>query len=170
MKLKIFLLSVAKNCKTLIAQAYRIPEEILEFKLNQPRETSNINPPKLVEGSWMVGLIGEKLYNSLFKITEKNIKIELYTDTFDQFSFLDLKHELQEIHSISVITPYHLQHAIKGPRFIQTYTKLGLEKSSTYGYILLFLGYARPPFRGFESYFRVVVDLDEDVIQIILKQ
>ena len=32
------------------------------------------------------------------------------------------------------------------------------------------LGYARYPFRDFESFFRFVVDLDEDDIQLILKQ
>ena len=32
------------------------------------------------------------------------------------------------------------------------------------------MGYARSPFRDFESYLRVVVGLDEDDIQLILKQ
>ena len=32
------------------------------------------------------------------------------------------------------------------------------------------MGYARSPFRDFESYFRNVVGLDEDDFQLILKQ
>ena len=32
------------------------------------------------------------------------------------------------------------------------------------------MAYARSPFRDFESYLRIVVDLDEDDIQLILKQ
>ena len=32
------------------------------------------------------------------------------------------------------------------------------------------MGYARSSFRGFESYIRIVVGLDEDDIQLILKQ
>ena len=32
------------------------------------------------------------------------------------------------------------------------------------------MGYARSPFRDFESYLRIVVGLDEDKIQLILKQ
>ena len=32
------------------------------------------------------------------------------------------------------------------------------------------MGYARSPFRDFESYFRTIVGLDEDVIRLILKQ
>ena len=32
------------------------------------------------------------------------------------------------------------------------------------------MGYARSPFRGFESYLRIVVGLDEDDIHLTLKQ
>ena len=37
------------------------------------------------------------------------------------------------------------------PRIIQAYKKLRSAKSSTYGYIMLFMGYARSPFRDFET-------------------
>ena len=36
--------------------------------------------------------------------------------------------------------------------------------------MILLLGYSRSPFRGFESYLRIVVGLDEEDIQLILKQ
>ena len=36
--------------------------------------------------------------------------------------------------------------------------------------MILLLGYARSPFRDFESYLRIVVGLDEEDIQLILKQ
>ena len=94
----------------------------------------------------------------------------LYTDTFDEFFFTELKGELEEILSISDITPYHLQHEKIGPRIFETYRKLRLEKSSTDGYIIILMGYARSPFRDFESYLRIVVGLDEDDIQLISKQ
>ena len=32
------------------------------------------------------------------------------------------------------------------------------------------MGYARSPFRDFESYLRIVIGLEEDIIQLILKQ
>ena len=44
------------------------------------------------------------------------------------------------------------------------------EKSSTDGYILLLMAYARSLFRDFESYLRIAVGLDEDDIRLILKQ
>ena len=35
--------------------------------------------------------------------------------------------------------------------------------------MILLLGYARSPFRAFESYLRIAVGLDEEDIQLILK-
>ena len=40
----------------------------------------------------------------------------------------------------------------------------------TDGLYMLILGYARFPFRDSESYLRIVVGLDEDGIQLVLKQ
>ena len=81
------------------------------------------------------GLISLGVYNSIFKITEENNKFELYTDNFEEFLFVELKDELEEIPSISAITPKHLQHEIIRPQFIQAYKNLKSEKSSTDGYL-----------------------------------
>ena len=59
---------------------------------------------------------------------------------------------------------------MKGPSFIEAFKKLEREKRQTDGYILLYMGYARSPFRDFEIYLRFVVGLDEDDIQMTLKQ
>ena len=50
------------------------------------------------------------------------------------------------------------------------YKKLGLEFSCTDGYNIVLLGYARSPFSNFESYLRIAFGLDEDDIQLVLKQ
>ena len=63
------LLSIAKNCETLIHQTHTKPEETLKFKLIKPRETLHFNPPILIEGSWMIGLTILEVYNSFFYIT-----------------------------------------------------------------------------------------------------
>ena len=90
----------------------------------------------------MIGLTSLEVYNSIFIISEENIKFELYTDTFDA----QLKDELEEILSISDKTPSYLQIEKIGPRNIQAYNKLRLEKSNTDAYIVLLLGSARSPF------------------------
>ena len=70
------LLSITKNCETLVEQTHRKPEETLEFKMTKPREID-----------WMLGLIDLEVYHSIYNITKENNKFELYTDTFDEFSF-----------------------------------------------------------------------------------
>ena len=99
----------------------------------------------------MIGLTNLELYNCIFIVSEENTKLELYTDNYDEFSFEELKVELEEIISISDKTPYHLQHETIGPRIINAYKNLRAEKLGTDVYILLLLGYARSPFRDFES-------------------
>ena len=164
------LLSITKNCEKLVEQTQRKPEETLEFKMTKPKEIFHFKPPIHTKGDWMLGLIDLEVYNSIFNITKENNKFELYTDTFDEFSFEELKDEVEEILNISEITDDHLEDDILAPRIADTYWKLRSEKSRHDGYIILLMSYARSPFRDFESYLRIFVGLEEDNIQLILKQ
>ena len=56
------------------------------------------------------------------------------------------------------------------PLIIDTYQKLRSDKLSRDGYSVLLMRYATSPFRDFESYFRIVAGLEQDNIQLILKQ
>ena len=104
------LLSITKNCETPIEQVHRETEETLDFKTTKPRETFQFNPPIQNKGDCMIGLITFEVYQSIFIITEENNNFKLHTDNYDEISFEELKSELEEIFSISDITPYHLQH------------------------------------------------------------
>ena len=44
------LLSITKNCETLIHQNRTHPKEVLELKMIKTRETFHFNPNKCVEG------------------------------------------------------------------------------------------------------------------------
>ena len=164
------LLSITKNCETLIKQTHRKPEGTLEFKMIKPRETFHFKPPIQVIGYWMIGLTDLGVCNSIFIITEENNKFELYRDNSNKFGFLELKDELEEILNISHITNEHLDDEVLGPRIFDECIKLSTEKKNNDGYMILLLGYSRSPFRDFESYLRIVVGLDEKDIQLILKQ
>ena len=59
---------------------------------------------------------------------------------------------------------------MSGPRIIKAYRKLESEKRLTDGCYMLLMGYARSQFQDFGSYLRNVVVLDEDDIQLFLKQ
>ena len=67
------LLSITKNCETLIEQTHRKPEETLECKKTKSRETFHFNPPIQIKEDWMLGLVDLEVYNSIFNKTEKKI-------------------------------------------------------------------------------------------------
>ena len=166
MKQKIYYYPLLKNCETLGEQTHRKPEETLEFKMIKPKETFHFNPPIQTKGDWMFGLIDLEVYNSLFNINKTNNKFELYTDNFDEFLFGELKDEVEEILNIQNITDDHLEDEKLGPQIAKSYWELGSDESSHVGYIILLMGYAR----DFESYLRIVIGLEDDNIQLILKQ
>ena len=118
----------------------------------------------------MIGLVDLEVYNSILNITKENNKFELYTDSFDEFSIEELKDELEEILNFQNITDDDLEDETTGPHINKAYWKLRSEKSSTDGYIILLMGYARSLFRDFQSYFRVVVGLEEDDVRLVSKQ
>ena len=47
-----FLLSITKNCETLIEQTHRKAEETLEFKMVKSRETIHFSQPIQIQGDW----------------------------------------------------------------------------------------------------------------------
>ena len=164
------LLSITKTCETLIVQTHRKAEETLEFKMNKSRETSHFSQPIQIQRDWMVGLTDLQVYNSTLIITEENIKFEIYRDTPTKFQFLDLKDQLEEILNIPHITRKHLLDDETASRIIDEYHKLSHEKKNSDGYAIFLLNYSRSQFRDFESYLRIRVGLDEEDIQLILKE
>ena len=165
-----FLVSITKNCETLVQQTHKKPEETLKCKIIKARETFHFNPPIHIKGDWMIGQTDLEVYNSIFNITKENNEFELYTDTFDEFSLEELKDEVEEILNIPNFTDDHLEDETIVPRIIKACRNLRLEKSCTDGLNNLLMGYARSPFRHFESYLRIVIALDEDDTRLILKQ
>ena len=115
------LLSITKNCPTIFDQTHRKPEATLEFKMTKPKETFHFKTPIHIKGDWMIGILDLEVYNSIFNITKENNKFELYTDTFDEISFEELKDEFEEILNIPNITDDHLEDETVPPRIINTY-------------------------------------------------
>ena len=163
------LLSITKKCETLIEQTHRKPEETLEFKMTKPTETFHFKPSIQVKENWMLGLVNLEVYKSTLNITENN-KFETYRDTPTKFQFLYLKDELEEILNIPHITREHLLDDETASRIIDEYHKLSHEKKNSDGYTISLLNYSRSQFRDFESYLRIRVGLDEEDIQLILKE
>ena len=164
------LLSITKNCETLIEQTHRKAKKTLEFKMIKPKETFHFSQPIQIQRDWMIGLTNLEIYNSFFIITKENNKFEIYRDTPTKVPFLELKDELEESLNIPHITREHLLDDETASRIIDEYHKLSNEKKNSDGYTILLLNYSRSQFRDFESYLRIRVNLDEEDIQLILKE
>ena len=161
------LLSITKNCETLIEQTHRKPEETLEFKMTKPTETFHFKLSIQVKENWMLGLVDLEVYNSIFNITGESNKFEIYRDIPTKFQFLDLKDELEEILGIPHMTRDHLLDDETSSLIIDEYHKLSHEKKNSDGYTILLLIFSRSQFRVFESFLRISVGLDEEDIQLI---
>ena len=138
--------------------------------MNKSREIFHFKPSIQIQGDWMIGLTNLEVYNSIFNITEENNKFEIYRDISNKVGFLELKDKLEEILNIPHITTEHLDDEILGPRIIDEYIKLSIEEKNRDGCMILLLGYTASPFRDFESYLRLLIGLDEEGIQLILKE
>ena len=120
------LLSITKNCETLIEQTHRKAEETLEFKMIKPRETFHFKPPIQVKGDWMIGSTDLEVYNSIFKITEENNKFELYKFPDEKpggITYTKVRDEIEKDLDISDITAADLQDDIIGPIIIEEYNE-----------------------------------------------
>ena len=53
-------------------------KEILEFKLNESRETFHFSPPTQIKRDWMIVLTSLEVYTFVFNITEENNNFKLY--------------------------------------------------------------------------------------------
>ena len=164
------LLSITKNCETLIELTHRKAEDTVEFKMNKSREKFHFKPPIQFQGDWMIELTNLEVYISILNITEKNNKFEIYRDISNKFGFLELKDKLEENLKIPHITTEHLDDEILGPHIIDEYNKLSIEEKNRDGYMVFLLRYSASSFRDFESYLRPVVGLDEEDVQLILKE
>ena len=77
---------------------------------------------------------------------------------------------IEELLNLYPISPKDLEDKTTGPDFIKTYRELSMEESQTDGYYYLLLNYTVSPLRDFESYLRNLTGLNEDDIQLIIKQ
>ena len=94
------LLSITKNCESLIEQTHTKPQETLEFKMVKPRETFHFKPPIQIKSDWMIGLTDLEVYNSIFNITEENNKFELYKFQIKKLVVLHMKKSEMKLEKI----------------------------------------------------------------------
>ena len=167
------LLSITKNCETLIDQTHRKAEEALEFRMIKPRETFHFNPPVEVKEDCMIGLTDLDLYNSIFNITEKNTQFQFYKFPDEKaggISYTKVRDEIQRDLDISDITDEDLQDDIIAPIIIEEYKKQVTKRMEDGGYLNILARYTNSVFQDFGSFLRTQIDLVEDDVRLVLNE
>ena len=167
------LLSITKNCETLIEQTHRKAEETLEFKMNKSREIFHFSPPIHVKGDWMIGLTDLEVYNSLFNITEENNKLKLYKFPDEKAGGVTIEKVRDEIEKdldIEDITATDLQDDKIGSNIIEEYKEKVSKRMKDEQYMIILASYTSSVFQDFESFLRTQIDLVEDDIKLVLDE
>ena len=172
-ELEDLLLSITKNCQTLIEQTHRKGEEALEFKMITPRETFHFRPPIQVKGDWMIGLTDLEVYNSIFIITEENNKFELYKFLEEKaggISYTKVRDEIERDLDISDITAADLEHDIIAPIIFKEYKEQVSKTMKDEQYMSVSAIYTSSVFQNSESFLRTQIDLIEDDVKLALDE
>ena len=167
------LLSIAKNCETLIEQTHRKTEETLEFKIFKPKQTFHFKPAIQVKGDWMIGLVDLEVYNSIFNITEKNNKFELYVlpdEKAGGITYEKVRDEIEKDLDIEDITAADIQDDIIGPIIIEEYKKQVTKRMNDEQYMNILAINIRSVFQDFKSFLSTQIDLIEDDIKLVLDE
>ena len=167
------LLSITKNCETLIEQTHRKADETLEFKMNKSRESFHFKPPIQIKGDWMIGLVDLVVYNSIYNITEENNKFELYKFPDEKaggISYTKVRDEIERDLDLEDITVEDLQDEIIAPIIIKEYNEQVTKRMNDDGYMDILARYTSSVFQDFESFLRTEVDLVEDDIKLVLDE
>ena len=167
------LLSITKNCETLIEQTNRKAEESLEFKMHKPRKTFHFRPPIQVKGDWVIGLTDLEVYNSIFNITEENNKFKLYKfpdEKVGGVTYEKVRDENEKDLDIEDIAAADLQDDIIGPIFIEEYREQVTKRMKDEQYMNILAIYTSSVFQEFESFLRTQIDLVEVVLKLVLDE
>ena len=167
------LLSITKNCKTLIEQTHTKLQETLEFKMIKPRETFHFKPPIQVKGDWMIGLRDLEVYNSIFNITEENNKFELYKFPDEKsggVTYEKVRNEIEKDLDIEDITATDLEDDIIGPIIIEKYKEQISKRMKDEQYMNILAIYTSSVFQDFESFLKTQINLLEDDIKLVLDE
>ena len=167
------LISITKNCQTLIEQTHRKPEETLEFKMIKPRETFHFRPPIQVKGGWMIGPTDLEIYSSIYDITEENNKFELYKfpdETAGSISYTKVREEIERDLDISDITAADLQDDIIVPIINEEFKGQVTKRIKDEHYMNLLSFYIRSVFQDFKSFLRTQIHLVEVDIKLVLDE
>ena len=131
------LLLIKKHTDTLIQQTKTKPQETLEFKMNNQKQTFSFNPPIYLgeEGKWLLGVSSFECTNCVFSITNENNSFSIivpgHYEAESAQKTIDELNKLLELRSQNGIELHVEQVRKKGLILINDYSlsSLGMFKS-----------------------------------------
>ena len=141
--------------------------------MTKSRETFHFNPPIQVKEDWMLGLVDLEVYNSIFNITEKNNKFEIYKFPDEKaggVTYEKVRDEIEKDLDIEDITGEDLQDDIIAPNIIEEDKKQVTKRMKDDKYLEILAGYTRSVFQDFESFLITQIDLIEDDLKLVLDE
>ena len=87
------LLSIAKSNQEIVENTHSKPQETLEFKMTQQKESFSFDVPLQLNEIWMMGVTSLEVYNTVYNITNSNNKLEMVLND-QQLKELNLDSEL----------------------------------------------------------------------------
>ena len=107
------LLSIAKSNLDIVENTLSKPQETLEFKMNKQKESFSFDVPLELPEQWMMGVTSLEVYNSVYKITNKNNSFQIQL-TDEQLNGIDTK----------LVMNIEYLHRTKQSNFVKTVYKL----------------------------------------------
>ena len=86
-------LSIAKSNLDIVENTLSKPQETLEFKMNNQKESFSFDIPLELPEKWRMGVTSLEVYNTVYNITEKNNKLKILLKK-DQLDILGFDFEL----------------------------------------------------------------------------
>ena len=167
------LLSITKNCETLIEQTHTKPQETLEFKMAKPKETFHFKPSIQINGDWLIGLTDLEINNSIFNITEENNNVQLYKFPDEKaggVTYEKVRDEIKKDLGIEDFTAEDLQDDTIGPIIIEEYKIQVTKRMNDEQYMNILAIYISSVFQDFESFLRAQIDLVQDDNKLVLDE
>ena len=72
------LLNIAKYNQEIVENTYSKPQETLEFNMTKLKESFSFDVPLELPKKWEMGVTSLEVYNTVYNITEKNNKLEIF--------------------------------------------------------------------------------------------
>ena len=110
------LFCIAKSNQEIVENTHSKPQETLEFKLTEQKESFSFDVPLQLNEKWMMGVTGLEVYNTVYNITNSNYKLEIVLND-QQLKELNLDSELlvfvEDLYKASFVKPYKYNEFIE---------------------------------------------------------